>query len=100
MDLDTTATPSAARITVVESDGCHFCVDAQRSLAELSETFPLRVVTLDLDTDAGQRLMTWHRAALSPLVLLDGSFFSQGRLPRRKLERELGRRSAQRAAGV
>lgn len=95
MNRDQAVSSSAAQITVVESEGCHFCVDARRALAELSETYPVRVVTLDLDTDAGQRLMAWHRAALAPLVLLDGRFFSQGRLPRRKLERELGRRSTE-----
>jgi hypothetical protein len=33
--------------------------------------------------------MARHRAPMSPLVLLDGTFFSSGRLPRRKLEKLL-----------
>lgn len=73
------------RVTVVESDACHFCEEALEALAELSTHYPLVVETLDVRTEAGQELMGRHRAALSPLVLVDGDFFSHGRLPRRKL---------------
>jgi glutaredoxin len=85
-----TATP--AQITVVESDACHFCADAQEVLTGLAATFPLAVDTVDVRTDSGRDLMARHRAAMSPLVLLDGAFFSSGRLPRRKLIKILERR--------
>lgn len=81
-----------ARITVVESEACHFCEDAHQALAELADTYPLVVDTVDVRSDAGQRLMQINRAAMSPLVLLDGEFFSHGRLPRRKLAKILGQR--------
>lgn len=81
-----------ARITVVESDACHFCEDAQRALTELAERYPLTVDTVDVRSEVGQRLMRVHRASMSPLVLVDGEFFSHGRLPRRKLTKLLEQR--------
>lgn len=78
-----TGTP--AQITIVESEACHFCAEAQHELTRLAATFPLTVATVDVHSAAGRDLMARHRAAMSPLVLLDGAFFSSGRLPRRKL---------------
>lgn len=80
------------RLTVVESAACHFCADAQAVLAELADHFPLVVETIDVRSEAGQVLVARHRAAMSPLVLLDGAFFSNGRLPRRKLAKLLAAR--------
>ena len=77
------------RVTVVESPACHYCADAHQVLAELAATFPLVVDSVDARSDAGRLLMAKHRAAMSPLVLLDGAFFSHGRLPRRKLTKIL-----------
>lgn len=81
-----------AQITVVESEACHFCADAQRALTELAESYPLDVDTVDVHSEAGHRLMRVHRGSMSPLVLVDGEFFSHGRLPRRKLTKLLEQR--------
>lgn len=86
------------RVTVVESPGCHYCADAHHVLAELAATYPLVVDTVDARSDAGRLLMAQHRAALSPLVLLDCAFFSHGRLPRRKLTKVLTTRYGTAAA--
>jgi glutaredoxin len=80
---------TVTRVTVVESPACHYCADAHRVLAALSAAYPLIVDTVDSRTDAGRLLITEHRAGMSPLVLLDGAFFSHGRLPRRKLTKVL-----------
>lgn len=80
-----TASTEPSRITVVESEACHFCDDARRALSDLATRYPLTVATVDVRTGPGLRLMHVHRASMSPLVLVDGEFFSQGRLPRRKL---------------
>ena len=80
------------RMTVVESPACHYCADAHEALAELGATYPVIVDTVDARSDAGRLLMARHRAAMSPLVLLDGAFFSHGRLPRRKLAKVLASR--------
>lgn len=81
-----------ARITVVESEACHFCDDAHRALEQLSETYRFTVETVDVRNETGRRLMQVHRASMSPLVLVDGDFFSHGRLPRRKLIKVLEQR--------
>lgn len=72
-------------VTIVESPGCHFCADAHTALTELAEVYPLVVSTIDIRSETGQGLVQEHRAAMSPLVLVEGRFFSHGRLPRRKL---------------
>jgi hypothetical protein len=77
------------KITVVESAACHFCEEAHHVLVTLTASYPLIVDTVDVRSEAGQALMAQHRAPMSPLVLLDGAFFSSGRLPRRKLEKAL-----------
>lgn len=79
-------------VTVVESEACHFCADAHRVLADLAVDFPLVVDAVDVHSEAGHQLMSRHRAAMSPLVLIDGAFFSHGRLPRRKLTKHLTQR--------
>ncbi len=78
------------QVTVVESASCHYCADAREALRELAENgHDVEVRTVALADPAGQDLMRRHGAGMSPLVLVDGEFFSQGRLPRRKLARLL-----------
>ena len=78
------------QVTVVQSPSCHYCADAHQALKQLADDgHPVEVTTLDVRDPAGQELMRRHGAAMSPLVLVDGAFFSQGRLPRRKLARLL-----------
>ncbi len=76
-------------VTVVEAPACHLCEDAKSSLAVLARSYPLTINVVSMAEEAGRALMRAHRAPMSPLVLLDGVYFSSGRLPRRKLERAL-----------
>src|SRR5665647_2224825 len=76
-------------VTVVEAPACHLCDDAKSALAALARSFPMRVRVVSIGDEDGRALMEQHRAPMSPLVLLDGEYFSSGRLPRRKLERRL-----------
>ena len=86
--------PRGVAITIVEAPGCHFCTDAHEALRELVEQgHQIEVTTVDATSSGGLALMRRHRAGLSPLVLVDGAFFSHGRLPRRKLTRLLEQRS-------
>jgi thiol-disulfide isomerase/thioredoxin len=78
-------------ITVVYAPACHFCDDAQVALAELGREYPLRVELVDADSPRGMALVSEHRSPMFPLVLVDGRFFSYGRLPSRKLRRLLAR---------
>jgi hypothetical protein len=52
---------------------------------DLGREYPIRVDRVEADSAAGQALVGAHRPAMFPLVLVDGAFFSAGRLPRRKL---------------
>lgn len=88
------ATPSARSVpavTLITSPACHLCDDAHQVLRALADQGRIRLATLRADTSEGSALIDRHRPGLFPLVLLDEAFFSAGRLPRRKLERHLGR---------
>ena len=90
---------SGVVVTIVHSPACHFCDDAEVALTALAEHYPLVVHRVDIDSDLGRALVREHRAPMSPLVLLDGTFFSFGRLPRRKLAALLERRLGNAQAG-
>ncbi len=80
-------------VTVVHAPACHFCHDAEEALAVLAGDVPLLVRSVGIDTPEGRALVAEHRPAMNPLVLLDGQFFSAGRLPRKKLARALASRT-------
>ena len=81
-------------ITLVPSPACHFCEDADEALADLARTFAFELETVPIESPRGARLVAQHRPALSPLVLVDGDYFSAGRLPRKKLTKLLTARGA------
>ena len=77
-------------VTLVTATGCHFCEDAHTTLRSLvDDGAPLRLVTIAADSAQGRDLIARHRPAMNPLVLVDGEFFSAGRLPRKKLTKAL-----------
>ena len=76
-------------ITVVEGEACHFCAEAVDVLRGLADDYSLVVRTIDLRSPEGGALMRRHGAGMTPLVLVNGEFFSHGRLPQRKLKRFL-----------
>ena len=82
-------------ITVVHAPACHYCDDAEQALDVLAQRFAMRVRVVELESPEGLRLSALHRPAMSPLVLVDGRFFSSGRLPRKKLTALLERTAAE-----
>ena len=78
-------------VTLVEAPACHLCEDAKAALTVLAQMYPMTVHVVSIGGEPGRTLMQQHRAPMSPLVLLDGQYFSSGRLPRRKLERRLAK---------
>ena len=76
---------SAIDITVVHTPACHLCDEAEQALTVLAARYPLRVRVVELESSEGVRLTQQHRPAMNPLVVVDGRFFSAGRLPRKKL---------------
>ena len=83
-----------AEVMVVTAPACHLCEDALTALADLALQYPLAVTTVPAASAAGQEVTRQHRSGMFPLVLVDGVFFSAGRLPRRKLARFLAGRAA------
>jgi len=77
-------------ITVVRAPACHLCADAQEGLAGLADEIPVRVELVEACSAAGIALVGEYRPRMCPLVLVDGAFFSEGRLPRHKLRALLG----------
>jgi hypothetical protein len=85
------APSSPAVVTVVTSSGCHLCEEALEELAHRADE--LTVTVAPADTDRGRELVQGHLPVMFPLVLVDGVFFSTGRLPRRKLDKVLADRA-------
>jgi len=81
------------RATVIHTDACHFCDDAYRTLTEIATDHPLNIEMVPVDSEQGRALVATHRPAMFPLILLDGEYFSAGRLPRRKLLATLRKRA-------
>ena len=96
-----TAPSDRVRVTVVPAPACHFCEDAEQALGELASAFAFDLERVPAQSPEGLRLIAVHRPALNPLVLVDGAYFSAGRLPRKKLSRLLTERGARlEAVGV
>jgi alkyl hydroperoxide reductase subunit AhpF len=85
----TAAVTRTTTLTVVSSPACHFCDDADRALRLLAEQFAFAVARVALDSPEGRRLVEEHRPSMTPLVLVDGEFFSSGWMSRRKLAARL-----------
>ena len=89
-----TAIATRPAITLVTSEGCHWCEDTHADLDERAASGVLHLDVVPADSDRGRALLAEHRPQMFPLVLLDGVFFSSGRMPRRKLDRALASRGA------
>lgn len=88
------STPRPIPVTLVHSPACHFCDDAEEALFALSAEYAIDVSVVYIDSAVGATLVAVHRPAMNPLVLVDGAFFSSGRLPRKKLIKLLEERGA------
>lgn len=84
--VEVAAPPSArVQVTLVHAEACHFCDDAGAALAEFAREYPLDIRLVPLESPEGMAAFADHRPAMSPLILVDGEYFSSGRLPRKKL---------------
>ena len=90
----------ATKVTLVHSPACHFCDDAEAALDLFRREYPLEVTVVSIDSAVGAALVAVHRPAMNPLVLVDGQFFSSGRLPRKKLIKLLERRGDRTTAAL
>lgn len=86
--------PPAPQLTVVTQSACHLCDDAHRALDDIARGHDVAVQYVESATEEGAALLARHRPPMMPLVLLDGAYFSAGRLPRKKLLKALSLRDA------
>ncbi|BDO42276.1 glutaredoxin [Cellulomonas sp. NTE-D12] len=82
--MGTESTPLA--VVVVTAPACHLCDDALQRLRAVAGPADLALRVVELESEEGRDLVARHRPPMSPLVLVDGEFFSSGRLPQRKVE--------------
>lgn len=85
---------SPLQVTLVRSDACHLCDEAHGELLRLALDRRISYQIHAATSARGQELLAEHRPGMFPLVLVDGAFFSSGRLPRRKLDKLLASRVA------
>ncbi len=72
---------------LVTAPACHFCEDAQERLGPFEARGLLQLTLVPAESPDGQALIGKHRPGMFPLMLLDGRYFHDGRLPRGKLAR-------------
>lgn len=89
-----TANSARPRVTLLTTQGCHLCEDAQAELLERAARGQVSLEVVPADSERAVDLMALHRPAMFPLVLINGESFSTGRLPRRKLDRVLSANGA------
>lgn len=80
-------------VTLLTQTSCSFCDQAKETLARLRQEETFEMAELSLETEEGRALGERHGVLFAPGVLVDGEFFSFGRLSERKLRRELQRRN-------
>lgn len=78
-------------VTLLSQSDCAWCEDGKKLLAELSQSFPLRVEEVDLSSAEGRRLAEDHSLMFAPGLIADGRLIAHGRLSRRALRRDLAR---------
>lgn len=76
-------------VLLLTRDDCHHCEQAKEVLESLRDEYGLNVRELPLESDEGRRLGLETGALFPPVVLLDGKYFSYGRLSERKLRKAL-----------
>ena len=80
-------------VTLLTQTSCSFCEQAKETLAQLSQEQDFETEEISLETEDGRALGERHGVLFAPGILVDGDFFSFGRLSERKLRRELQRRN-------
>ena len=78
-------------ITLLTQASCAFCDQTKEILSRLTTDYTLNVHEIRLDTDEGRKLAIQHAVMFAPGILIDGQFFSYGRLSERKLRLQLAR---------
>jgi len=82
-------TQQTAVVTVVTGRVCPLYGGVLRVLDEVGERHPLKVREVLVGSIEADALIDEHAPAMLPLVLVDGTYLSEGPLPRAELETRL-----------
>ena len=74
-------------VVLLTKADCDLCQHAKATLGRLAKEFELRVREVALDSNEGAALAHEAGAPFPPIVFVDGSPFSYGRLSERKLRK-------------
>jgi glutaredoxin len=74
-------------VTLITSEGCHYCEHAREVLDSIRVDHPLEVTEIALESEIGQSALARWRVPFPPLLLIDGELFGYGRISARKLRR-------------
>lgn len=74
---------------VVTQPRCGFCDQAKGVLQRVGEDFDVQVIEVDAESDVAAELASETAAVFPPVVFINGSLFSYGRLSERKLRKRL-----------
>lgn len=92
--------PDRVAVALLTQDQCKFCDDAKAILDELAVEFPLDVTLVDLGTVEGRSLAASGGVMFPPGVFVNGDAICYGRVSKRKLRKELARRSGGELGGL
>lgn len=76
-------------ITLVTEPRSDFCDRAKEALHYLSAEFEIAVTEIPLVSDEGRRLAVEHAILTAPGLLIDGVFFSYGKVDEHRLRMTL-----------
>ena len=79
-------------VVILKQQNCAFCDAATTMLERLSREYPLSVLTLELESAAGQALAEKAGILLPPGIFLDGEPCCYGRPSEARLRREIEQR--------
>lgn len=76
-------------VTLVTSDGCHFCEMAKDVIATLAVVYPLEACEIDMASAEGTAIMRTNRVPYPPALLVDGRFHAFGRISAKRFRKHL-----------
>ena len=85
---------AAIQVTLLTSEGCHYCANARELLVRLGKEWPLVVEEIPLHSAEGSRRALGDGIVFPPGLYVNDALFGYGRLSEGKLRRRLTEVSA------
>lgn len=91
---------SAIPVTLLTTEGCHYCAHAREVLARLGQEWPLDVQDVSLHSPEGARWALRDGIGFPPGIYVNGRLFGYGRLSEGKLRKHLEEITTRERAGL